>query len=224
VEEEVKNYFSTFFLEKNVDPYAMLWSFEQYRMVTTNMLAMAKEKMFSERSYDIVSSILMQTSTLQELSEKYGMTKERIRQIFNFKSRWLWIKPLEIIRNLEEENSQLKERIKIMNLAKVERTSEAEAEAIITGSKHYISEFDLPVRTLNCLKLLGHYLENDIKTLEELASIEASDILRIRNFGKKSLLDIIILLRQNNIPIKWNLKKLFPRFNLEESFPGSVLK
>jgi DNA-directed RNA polymerase subunit alpha len=50
--------------------------------------------------------------------------------------------------------------------------------------KTELVDLDLSVRALNCLKAA------DIRTLAELVTYDVADMLKFRNFGKKSLSEI----------------------------------
>ncbi len=50
--------------------------------------------------------------------------------------------------------------------------------------KTTIADLDLSVRAYNCLKAA------DIKTLGDLAALDISDMMKFRNFGKKSLAEL----------------------------------
>ena len=50
--------------------------------------------------------------------------------------------------------------------------------------KTSLSDLDLSVRAYNCLKAA------DVKTLGDLAKLEISDMMKFRNFGKKSLAEL----------------------------------
>ena len=56
-----------------------------------------------------------------------------------------------------------------------------------------LSDLDLSVRAYNCLKAA------DIKTLGELVSFDIADLLKFRNFGKKSLSELEVLVRDKNL-------------------------
>jgi DNA-directed RNA polymerase subunit alpha len=59
--------------------------------------------------------------------------------------------------------------------------------------KTSLSELDLSVRAYNCLK------SADVKTLGELASLEISDMMKFRNFGKKSLTELEQLIEEKGL-------------------------
>lgn len=64
-----------------------------------------------------------------------------------------------------------------------------------------LSELDLSVRAYNCLKAA------DIKTLGDLARLEISDMMKFRNFGKKSLAELEQLMAEKNLNFGMDLSK-----------------
>ena len=60
---------------------------------------------------------------------------------------------------------------------------------------------DLSVRAYNCLKAA------DIKTLGDLASLDISDMMKFRNFGKKSLAELEQLINDKNLSFGMDLSK-----------------
>jgi DNA-directed RNA polymerase subunit alpha len=67
--------------------------------------------------------------------------------------------------------------------------------------KTSLSELDLSVRAYNCLKAA------DIKTLGDLARLEISDMMKFRNFGKKSLAELEQLMTEKNLNFGLDLSK-----------------
>ena len=59
--------------------------------------------------------------------------------------------------------------------------------------KTSLADLDLSVRAYNCLKAA------DIKTLGELATLDISDMMKFRNFGKKSLNELEQLIIDKNL-------------------------
>lgn len=72
--------------------------------------------------------------------------------------------------------------------------------------KTSLSELDLSVRAYNCLKAA------DIKTLGDLARLEVSDMMKFRNFGKKSLTELEQLIAEKGLTFGMDVSK----FRLEE--------
>ena len=71
--------------------------------------------------------------------------------------------------------------------------------------KTELTEFGLSVRALNCLKTAEVY------TLGELVSFKKSDMLKFRNFGKKSLSELEDLIEEKGLTFGFNIRK----YNLE---------
>lgn len=64
-----------------------------------------------------------------------------------------------------------------------------------------LSEMELSVRALNCLKAA------EVETLGELVSFEKADLLKFRNFGKKSLTELENLVKSKNLEFGLNVDK-----------------
>lgn len=67
--------------------------------------------------------------------------------------------------------------------------------------KTKLVDMDLSVRALNCLKAA------DVDTLGDLVSYSKADLLKFRNFGKKSLTELEELVRSKNLSFGMNLSK-----------------
>mgnify|MGYP001349731369 FL=1 len=67
--------------------------------------------------------------------------------------------------------------------------------------KTSLNDLDLSVRAFNCLKAA------DIKTLGDLVSIEISDMMKFRNFGKKSLTELEELVDNKGLTFGMDLAK-----------------
>lgn len=67
--------------------------------------------------------------------------------------------------------------------------------------KTSLTDLDLSVRAYNCLKAA------DIKTLGDLASLEVSDMMKFRNFGKKSLTELEQLIAEKGLTFGMDISK-----------------
>lgn len=67
--------------------------------------------------------------------------------------------------------------------------------------KTKLVDMDLSVRALNCLKAA------DVETLGDLVSFTKADLLKFRNFGKKSLTELEELVRSKNLSFGMNIAK-----------------
>jgi DNA-directed RNA polymerase subunit alpha len=64
-----------------------------------------------------------------------------------------------------------------------------------------LTDLDLSVRALNCLKAA------EVETLGDLVSFNKSDLLKFRNFGKKSLTELENLVASKNLEFGMNVAK-----------------
>lgn len=89
-----------------------------------------------------------------------------------------------------------------------EETKEVDEEILHMRKilKTELVDLDLSVRALNCLKAA------DIRSLADLVSYDVADMLKFRNFGKKSLTEIQDLVKSKGLSFGMNLSK----FKLEE--------
>lgn len=72
--------------------------------------------------------------------------------------------------------------------------------------KTQLNDLDLSVRAYNCLKAA------DVKTLGDLVKLEISDMMKFRNFGKKSLAELEQLVQEKGLTFGMDLSK----YKLEE--------
>ncbi|BDD10923.1 DNA-directed RNA polymerase subunit alpha [Fulvitalea axinellae] len=64
-----------------------------------------------------------------------------------------------------------------------------------------LNDLDLSVRAYNCLKAA------DVKTLGDLVQLEISDMMKFRNFGKKSLAELEALVAEKSLTFGMDLSK-----------------
>jgi DNA-directed RNA polymerase subunit alpha len=67
--------------------------------------------------------------------------------------------------------------------------------------KTKLVDLDLSVRALNCLKAA------EVETLGELVKYNKNDLLKFRNFGKKSLTELDDLVKAKNLSFGMNVDK-----------------
>jgi len=72
--------------------------------------------------------------------------------------------------------------------------------------KTNLNDLDLSVRAYNCLKAA------DVRSLGDLVRLEISDMMKFRNFGKKSLAELEQLVADKNLTFGMDLAK----YKLEE--------
>ena len=72
--------------------------------------------------------------------------------------------------------------------------------------KSKLSDLDLSVRALNCLKAA------EVETLGDLVSYNKNDLMKFRNFGKKSLSELEELVNNKGLDFGMDLT----RYNLDK--------
>ena len=148
--------------------------------------------------------MLLAGSDSKEISESYGISPERVNQIVEKTIRILNCEGVQY-QKLKEENERMKEELQTMeNNVKSLRSFREPGAENLEYSKVDIQESiltkrlvdcNITVRTLNCLKA------EDIETVGDLARQHKTDLLKLRNFGKKCLIEIDDFL--NELGLEW---------------------
>lgn len=190
-------------------------SVEEYRNAIADNKVLVKNRFTIARFIPIVYELLrdgMQTTDrggliiqrvvegedVRSIAQELGITFERVRQILE--------KELRLIRHnatpfytLRQENESLKSRIATLelnakNLASlpVERTIEGVPDSILTKR---LVDCNLSVRALNCLHSYTEYVDGNlvnspIETVGDLTRIHKTDLLKVRNFGMRTLIEL----------------------------------
>ena len=136
----------------------------------------------SSMEEDIIKQVL-KGEKLPDIAKENHWTREQARQIYEKALHKISYYPQEIA----EKNKIIAERDKIIydlqeSLVLAEKASISPEMAQLL--QQHIYEFELPVRTLNCLKAA------DIDTVKDLVQHKKSDFKNFRNFGRKSLQDL----------------------------------
>ena len=160
-------------------------------------------KMLSEREKYIIDDIL-RGKTYSEIADRFNLTSERIRMIV-IKS----IKKMEQfpdivnelktrdeeIENLKKEISSLQDVINNMPVSVKDTENTDKDQYPFTL---HIGQLGLSVRCLNCLRAL------DISTVRDIVNKPRIEFLKLRNFGKKSMMELeATLQRLNVLPEDW---------------------
>ena len=86
-------------------------------------------------------------------------------------------------------------------MAKEEEEVDAEFQRIQNLMKTSIEDLNLSVRAYNCLK------SANINTIAELVSRDEQDLLKFRNFGKKSLSELVEVIEEKNLEFGMDVSK-----------------
>ena len=148
--------------------------------------------------------MLLTGSDSKEISESYGVSPERVNQIVEKTIRILNCEGRQY-QKLKEDNERMKDELQTMEnnvkslrsfrepgAEKLEYSKVDVQESILTKR---LVDCNITVRTLNCLKA------EDIETVGDLARQHKTDLLKIRNFGKKCLIEIDDFL--NELGLEW---------------------
>lgn len=177
-------------LIRSLDYHALSWRFRKYQDLVIGILEQARDnKRLSPRYFDIISSLLLGSSTINALGEKYEMTGEHVTKVFNYhfdefsKKVVGNFKKLQEVtedwRRLKEENTYL---LKILGDNKTTQEYLSQKSNFSPGFfSTPIADLELDIRTKNCLIFSG------IESLDQLLRLDAAYLMKIRNFGEGSL-------------------------------------
>lgn len=176
------------------------------RMIET-MIDSVGDDIMSERERSVLKEYLY-GSEFETIGDEYGITRERTRQIIEKGMRKLGsLEPYgdvlnrcneaesenKMMRNLlkkqEAELAELRDKLNIKVEHDKHKTAEEKAVAELSEQDKEVLgllntrlvDMNLTVRSLNCLKAA------DLETFGDLVKCYKSDLLKHRNFGKKSL-------------------------------------
>ena len=169
-----------------------------------------------DKEKDCVLKVFRDGTPLQEVSKSYKVTKERIRQLVakalaNMKeSIHVAVrqdKTQALAKSLEEDSKALEKwRAKIFEEYK--KTHEYGDDMVAafgsptivpqksTFHDQRIEDVGLSIRSYNCLKRYG------IKTIGDLAGKTVAELMKVRNLGKRSLKEVLDVLRTCGIELK----------------------
>lgn len=85
--------------------------------------------------------------------------------------------------------------------AKEEEEVDAEKQRVTSLLKTSIEDLNLSVRAYNCLK------SANINTISELVSRDEQELLKFRNFGKKSLAELVEVIEEKNLQFGMDVSK-----------------
>ena len=189
-----------------------------------NFKTACEKVMLNEREIGCLLSRYKDLFSLEEIGKKYGITRERVRQIIiksikkiksvkscfiNGKDKLELINKQEREQLLQEIRDQLTKDVIKEQLLKLSDEEIKETLVILNNEfakrkeeEHkkshgfYIEDLDFSVRTYNCLKRYG------INDLYELQNMTIEDLMKVRNLGKKSVKEIKNKLLEMGIELK----------------------
>lgn len=210
LETLIKDTYDEIIARKRVLPYVSAKDF--YLSIPKMMQELG---VLNEREAKVVT-MLIDGKTLEEIGDDLYLSRERVRQIFakaiRKSTHIAHLKEdLDAYEALKKKYTNLQECVKVMEedvkeyIAYKEKTqgkvenaeSIVEEECLLGQLATPMKDFDLSVRTLNCLRY------SDIKTLGDLVRLSKSDVMKIRNFGHKSLTELDDLIEE--LGLQWGM-------------------
>lgn len=182
-----------------------------------NVLSKDYAKEFTTMDIDIINNYLkngciFDPSNMVSRSRAHIIFTKFFHKLVSVK-RELEVKDTKI-QKLSENNTQLLEALKVKK-RQVEVLSVAVKNGVIKEDigtdvdlevsdfcvheslREKLLDFDFSVRCLNCLKAA------EIETIEDLVKYRRNDLLKFRNFGKKSLVELDEFLEQHKL--RWSM-------------------
>ncbi|MFZ4648713.1 MAG: DNA-directed RNA polymerase subunit alpha C-terminal domain-containing protein [Patescibacteria group bacterium] len=195
-------------LEKHSKYHGTAWRYKEYQLLVSNLLAQAKKiNVFSERSFNVVSDLLLGERTIEELCEKYELSTNTITRIFTEKFERLVNDVSSIYERLlasEEENKKLIHDNKFL-IARLAKYEDFNSKPLVADEAYVIDPdmLKLNIEDLDISRRAKNSLGSaDIETLEDLLSWTEHDLLKIRNFGEGSLISVNKFLTSKNLKLK----------------------
>lgn len=186
--------------------------------VYSAVISVAGEDVLTEREASILYA-LNAGNTLSTVSEKFGLTRERVLQIVKKCFRKIYSMRTfsdlrREIKTLRSENSMLQRQVDILYNRSNQR-SEALAKALAKYGgpagihkltnlfSERVRDLDFTVRAINCMTAA------DIDTVADLVQCRKEDILKFRNFGKKSMRELDSFLESNGLSWGMDVGEIF---------------
>lgn len=178
----------------------------------------------STREKDIVKAVISEKN-LDDIATELSLPRQRVRQLFDKAARRIHMYLFHYFKNILNENEYykkkcdelafknkiLEEAISIVSkntgasISTIENTDEA-VIAIHNLLKTKIVDLFTNIRILNGLKY------QDIETLSDLVSCNKRELLHLRNFGKKSLIELEELVHSKGLEFGMDITKYgFPQ-------------
>lgn len=167
-----------------------------------------------EREKNIVLGVLCGGKTLKEVGAEYDITQERTRQIYEKALRRL----RDAIRlyvneqdELHEEVAKLRvenERLRLKNEEMAQLLRKAEVEPLTISDKlkkEQLTILATPIKELDTsIRLQRCCCHAELETLGDVLRMDKRELLKIRNFGRKSLTELCEIFAKHGI--EWGYK------------------
>lgn len=204
-----------------LEPFGGWQKWENYRRIVRQLAEMAAGNTMLERQKEIFLCVL-DLKSYQEIADAYGLSRERVRQIFEKSLRRILEFREIATRRLEESQRKVLELSKEIDhlhdeIFFLQHPQDNKKEEELSDKNDIfrqcepftlpLKELYLSVRTWNCLKYAG------VRTLGDIVAYNRAEFMRIRNFGRKSLNELDILLEKRGLEFKMWTNPEYPKLD-----------
>ena len=203
--EEMKQEFKRVFTQNHVDTWF------RYRELIMKVYEMACDDTLVDREKHIAYDVL-NLDTLQEVADRNGLTRERVRQIFERSLRRIMrFKDIatsrldaanKTIETLKRQNDELKATVWSLEHPEFGKPAVDVVDELykFRNTPPFnvpLRQLGLSVRAFNCCKAA------EIETIGDLCSKTRLQMMKMRNFGRKSLNELDYLLEK--MGVQWGM-------------------
>lgn len=188
-------------MKKENDTKYLLNQLQTFVTYILDTISSASNKI-SDNEMKILRYKLIDDKKFSEIAYELGLSAERIRQIYNRAIR----RVLNYIRSnglLLKENITLRQKVAVLSLEKSKSNFTAAEMKHVSLLQTRIEDCDFSVRVQNILR--GAIFDGkSIVIVADLARMPKSEILKLRNIGKKSFSEINKFLKLNGLQFGMN--------------------
>ena len=190
---------------KKIWPYNLTYEiFSEIRHIDVSVFTQIIKEELREKEADVIFCYYRDGKTLDDIAGKYGLTRERIRQIKAKGVRKLRYPPRVKRYILYSYDDVAELQNKLSDLQKIVLGEDVKDAAVTEAEEPTTDVLNLSVRSYNCL---GRYAWNKFGQkklyISQLTSMTAEEVANIRNIGKRSFMEILYALKEyGNLGLK----------------------
>lgn len=188
---------------------------------------------FEDEKRRKVLDMFIQGFSIGDIANEFGLTRTRVRQLLfscarilskvgsfkeiydknnelkarNSELQQSYELALRKLKGKESELKELKYKLGIEDAQKIMEIDDKELAHKIKLFNTAITDTTLSVRALNCLKAA------DVETLGDLVQFNKTDLLKFRNFGRKTMIEIDDYLNSLNLSFGTDVETFFRTYN-----------
>ena len=176
-------------------------------------------EILTERECTIMQRVISGTD-IGRIAQDFGLTRSRIMQIFyrgcrRAKCLGTINEKIDELELLKEEVTELRQTVRVLSrevkqqqslqdMTEEERIQHIrETDEMLKVFNTRLIDCDLSVRALNCLR------SAELETVGDLARVKKSDLIRFRNFGRKSATELEDFLSDKGLTFGMDVDKVY---------------